>query len=97
MSRSRSRAISPTGRPAACSAAAAKPTAPATLRVPERTDRSCPSLSPVDANGNAIYAVYLDAGRGQGEICRALGRAPQGAYAKVLDTTTPPGQATVAC
>lgn len=62
-----------------------------------RTDRSCPSLSPVDANGNAIYAVYQHAGRGKAEICSALGRAPSGAYAKILDTTTDPTQATVSC
>lgn len=62
-----------------------------------RTDRSCPSLSQADANGNPIYAVYQYAGRGPGEICRALGRAPAGSYAKVLDTTTDPSQSQVSC
>lgn len=62
-----------------------------------RTDRSCPSLNPVDAAGNPIYAVYLAAGRERADICRELGRAPADAYAKVLDTTTPPSQSAINC
>lgn len=62
-----------------------------------RTDRSCSSLSPADAQGNPIYAVYLAAGPDRSDICRELGRSPAGSYAKVMDTTTDPTQATIAC
>ena len=62
-----------------------------------RTDKSCPSLNPIDAQGNLIYAVYLPAGRDRSDICRELGRAPAGSYAKVMDTTTAPGEATIGC
>ncbi|PYE14567.1 serine/threonine protein kinase [Williamsia limnetica] len=54
-----------------------------------RTDRSCPSLRPVDNQGNLIYATYVVVGQGKSSVCNALPGYPN-RYGKVLDTVSDP-------
>jgi serine/threonine-protein kinase len=54
-----------------------------------RTDRSCPSLRPVDNQGNLIYAAYVVVGQGKSSVCNALPGYPD-RYGKVLDTVSDP-------
>jgi serine/threonine protein kinase, bacterial len=56
-----------------------------------RTDQTCPSLRPANAEGNPIYAVFELGGTTQREVCDAVRTAAGGAYGKWLDTTTDPG------
>jgi serine/threonine-protein kinase len=55
-----------------------------------RTDRSCPSLRQVTAQGSPIYAVYRLAGTTHTDVCSAVQAAGGNSYGKWLDTTTDP-------
>jgi serine/threonine-protein kinase len=55
-----------------------------------RTDRSCPSLRQVTAEGNPIYAAYRLGGFTRAAVCAAVRAAGGNSYGKWLDTTTDP-------